>query len=53
MIHGSPQGCDLGQGLSMAAALDGDRVLRQAGQQGVWEEVQIPLTTVGDFSAAL
>lgn len=38
MIHGSPQGRDLDQGLFMAAALDGDRVLRQTGQQEVWEE---------------
>lgn len=43
MIHGSPQGRDLDLGLFMAAALDGDRVLTQTGQQEVWEEVQIPL----------
>lgn len=51
MIHGSPQGRDLDQGLFMAAALDGDRVLRQSGQQEFWEEVQIPLNRQWETSA--
>lgn len=48
MIHGSPQGRDLAQGLFM----DGDRVLRQTGQQEVWEEAHVPLNRQWEASAS-
>lgn len=44
MIHGCLQGRDLDQGLFTAAALDGDRVLRQTGLQELQKE---------DFNASL